>query len=1023
MNDFKNLILWQRFVSLSPSKFTANVEQLIIDAGGLLDRIVETFPTYTLHNSIHAGNVARLMGEILGDSGLKKINALEAAMLLLSAYFHDVGMLFHAKDLKTLSNDPEWKDFINRNHEAFIAVEKARNRIPIEIAEWYCRSRHADRVSLFLNFEPQQLLKWGAVSIRDALGQLCISHNLSVKDLYQLETDYLGECDLRFCAILLRLSDILDFDGSRTPEMVYKFLNLEKRKSSRDAGSDTEWRKHLASNGFKFPPTRTSRFQITIAAGPDDPTVEHDLHKFLDIIDAELQQCGTLLTMCSDRWRDFILPASIDRKGIKANGYKYGDYRFTLEQHQILDLLMGENLYEDPYVFVRELLQNSIDTSRYREFLERSSGNSAFRAEAISVSEWDDCEGCRWVRFDDYGTGMNEQIVEDFLLKVGRSYYTSPQFKAELLKAQKKGSGEFLPISRFGIGLLSCFLSGDRVEIFSVRRTEDGKRDQPVRLSLNGLHGFYTLQVPPLVLAPMPSAAGDEAVPLGRDFGTSIAVRLNPRKEQGVFKLQNELERHLFCPPVRVVFRNADIGGNPRLVEQPWMKRKKIQISSDRFRDFEKKLGYKFRQPFVIDLIPLDLTKHSSSSNLRGQLVVAKHVPSKEWQRLSALPRVLKLDCSVGCHDGRVTLKLEASAGDYDGCKNGTIRDIAEYLEAESDKRDKPRAYDWIDISDLVQGTLPRPCLLGKAPQWLIHNGIVVPTRIPDRSGEDLSWDERLLWFKSASLLSSEGMWGAVYLMDSFRPNISVSRDLLISLPLPVHSQIVLAAFRARRGANRSRHTYPSEVLNHFTAPDGMILGSLLADRLITDENGWRSEPVFRTDAGRMTLEDVRRATAKGGKLQLVNLRTPDWWTKSEFATFMDACVAALAQIGLRIEIERNKFRYGFKTFIAVPGPPTVIQAGHKLFPPLTFLALEDKKVAMNTHGILNVNHRFTQWLLKAAPRLHEKHPGILKSIRRAVIDCSFQGINQNLERLLALRADIGPPTNVFLSESEVETE
>jgi DNA-binding SARP family transcriptional activator len=93
---------------------------------------------------------------------------------------------------------------------------------------------------------------------------------------------------------------------------------------------------------------------------------------------------------------------------------------------------------------------------------------------------------------------------------------------------------------------------------------------------------------------------------------------------------------------------------------------------------------------------------------------------------------------------------------------------------------------------------------------------------------------------------------------------------------------------------------------------------------------------------------------------------------------------------------------------------------GHKLFPALTFLPFKEKKTAMNDHGILNSDHRFAKWLLEAAPILNEKYPGILKSIRSAVLAHSFQHINQNLQRLLTLHAEVRPPKGVFLSETDV---
>jgi len=106
------------------------------------------------------------------------------------------------------------------------------------------------------------------------------------------------------------------------------------------------------------------------------------------------------------------------------------------------------------------LVQNAIDTSRHRRYVERARGHARFQPAPIRVAQWRDREGRLWVRFDDCGMGMDEPIIRDHLLKVGSSYYTTPQFRADVLAAKgKSDASDFLPISRFGIGLLSCFIA------------------------------------------------------------------------------------------------------------------------------------------------------------------------------------------------------------------------------------------------------------------------------------------------------------------------------------------------------------------------------------------------------------------------------------------------------------------------------------------------------------------------------------------------------------------------------------
>ena len=322
-------------------------------------------------------------------------------------------------------------------------------------------------------------LDWGVVSLRDALGTLCVSHSLDTADLHStdLSPDFLDECDLRFCAIILRIADILDFDRSRSPEPVYRYLRLELPLDRRQEMSHDEWRKHLATDGFRFPSERDEPYVLNFIAGPDSPAVEHDLRQFLHVIEAELHECAAVVGACSLRWRDLALPDRINRSNIKSRGYKYGEHRFTLDRSSVLRLFMGENLYEGRYTFVRELLQNALDASRHREFVERSQGNHSFIARPIEVDEWIDRNGYRWVRVSDEGMGMTESIISNYLLKAGSSYYTTAAFRADELR-YSRGGRTFKPISRFGIGILSCFVLGDRVDV-STRRVQLGRARSP----------------------------------------------------------------------------------------------------------------------------------------------------------------------------------------------------------------------------------------------------------------------------------------------------------------------------------------------------------------------------------------------------------------------------------------------------------------------------------------------------------------------------------------------------------------
>lgn len=76
----------------------------------------------------------------------------------------------------------------------------------------------------------------------------------------------------------------------------------------------------------------------------------------------------------------------------------------------------------------------------------------------------------------DFGTGMDDYIVRNYLAVAGVSYYQSDDFRRQGLNMD--------PISRFGIGILSCFMVADRIEIETCREPQAGDPRQPLRIDV-----------------------------------------------------------------------------------------------------------------------------------------------------------------------------------------------------------------------------------------------------------------------------------------------------------------------------------------------------------------------------------------------------------------------------------------------------------------------------------------------------------------------------------------------------------
>ncbi|MDD6210355.1 MAG: hypothetical protein PUB21_07110 [Bacteroidales bacterium] len=638
MKDIKDTTLWKTFASKADEKQQAVVAEFIRKAADRLMLVRDTFPTYTLHNESHSLNLIDLIEKLLG-SKIENASALELAILMLSAYYHDIGMVFSHDERNNLQEEIYFKQFIEEHPGALLklrkyqnAAEENKNALPDDVAEWYCRWIHPQRSEDHIKAMGEIL--WNGFPLNDAVALVCKSHGFAVSEVSKwenLETDFCGSADLLFCSILLRLADILDFDNSRSPEEIYEYLGLSERKSRREKNSDIEWKKHLCSTGFVFPShTRDERYAIKFIAAPTDPAVEYDVRQFLDVIETEIEKCASVLKYCSPKWHDIKLPLAIDRKDVKSKGYAYGNYRFTLEQEQIMDLLMGENLYSDKYAFIRELVQNAIDTTRLRVIYEKSTGNTAFEPEPIRISYWTDKDGYTWLRIDDYGMGMDEEIITGFFLKVGNSYYRSERFQVEMLNYKT----DFMPISRFGIGVLSCFIVGDSMEL-NTRKVTSRSEHNALRMSLKGLNNFYILKKEKEKHAPlaMPGEAdSQEKYRKPGEFGTSIAVRLDPRKETGSFHLESVLNKYIVCSPVPVTYNGARVGGNYNdLIANKWLEPFEIPVSKNIQSQIEDTLKMKFSGELTIEINPLDLSVHSPSENLKGQAIYGLiRIPEKD---------------------------------------------------------------------------------------------------------------------------------------------------------------------------------------------------------------------------------------------------------------------------------------------------------------------------------------------------------------------------------------------------------
>lgn len=612
--------------------------------------IRDNFPMYTLHDETHICNVLRIMTSLLGNS-TDKLSRDETAMLILAACCHDIGMSYSDEEKdELLSNTDRLIQYLEHNHSEYVKAYSAnpdKPELTDEMLQKYLRSIHHERVSeLLCSIEwPTEL--WGKVD-RDDLVHVCQSHGECLSDLNDWENT--PTVDLRFCAILLRLADILDFDTSRAPKAVYDYSGLNYSEGSSARISKEEWEKHMASQGFDFSHVSSCQvpYDLPYHATSKSMQIEQTVNSYLDWVDYELNECNKLVCRYTGNWQNFILPIKVKRT-IKTEGYVSGQYHLTMNQEQIMELLVGEELYSDPSVFVRELIQNAIDAVRTREQLDKNLPRDW--KPQINIRCWVE-EGYHWFRIEDNGIGMTEDIIKNYFLKIGSSYYTSNAFQKEKIRC--RANPDYTPISRFGIGILSCFMGGadsNWVEVSTKRFGVDGNRPSALRLSMHGMNGYYYLASQGKKHRPSPMAGITDAEkrPYLQAPGTVIAVRTNLYQTGKYTGFKEIVDHYVVYPSVPIHYDGvegtfdyitqsefmdavhgicpSDNRSEQGVLEIPMTEEQCQKISQD-----IPELVFDVPPKIILRCVPLD--RYTKSPYLTGAILTAKLVGSHDTLHL-----------------------------------------------------------------------------------------------------------------------------------------------------------------------------------------------------------------------------------------------------------------------------------------------------------------------------------------------------------------------------------------------------
>lgn len=502
MTDWKETALWKHLETASGLEADAARALLIQEMPGIQTILTQahTAPTdFTLHDADHSFRVAKWMAEIIPGDVLERLSPYEITLLLLATYLHDIGMtpeqgrverfwyylVYGSPDPKgprqTLTEEEArdlqgWLDDEGREITVPLAPDGAASEATKRHADLliahYCRHKHNDWSAEWIRAPLRREALPGYETWVDDLVQLCRSHHEGYEELKQSRFDPrpAGPSGLpihhRYLACVLRVADVLEIDPERTPEVIFRHREIHP-------GSLLYWRKDHENwilrdgNG------------LVLTAYPESAVLENAIRRTADGIQQELSICARLdREEPFSRWkllRTKELPHRWDFPEVltvhvqpRNDAYVYIDGAFRPNTEKLLELLSGTQLYGNPLVAVRELLQNAFDAVKEEmayQRLERP-GDPEFAKHLAATHRvelrLETRDGRQWLVCKDTGVGMTRRIIEDYLLVSGNSHRRKI---VELERRCRNAGFRLARTGQFGIGVLSYFMLADRVEI------------------------------------------------------------------------------------------------------------------------------------------------------------------------------------------------------------------------------------------------------------------------------------------------------------------------------------------------------------------------------------------------------------------------------------------------------------------------------------------------------------------------------------------------------------------------------
>ena len=518
-----------------------------IHVPNVLSCVSQIFPHYTKHDASHSNAILDSIERMLGKEAIEKLSVTDLWLLLCSAYYHDIGMYISGDEIRKCFESEEFGNFVfgikdnsisplNKFAVFFNSKDgklkydncdltlDSFNAAKYLLAEFF-RKGHADRSGDLLQSDSSVTQMFSEINrLITIIADICRLHGAEFEEVMKFSDvengvngaeDY---CHPRFVACMLRIGDLLDFDSSRVSKPSLDHLSTSIPYDSKIHNEKNYCIKHALITPEK----------VDVVAECKEPEVAFEIDNWFTLIRNEMSNQRNL-------WHDIASCTGIKGYPMCGTletillGYERIDNnlkpKFEIEGDNAVKILQGSGIYKNKFRSIREILQNAVDATYLRIYLEQLRGKKEFAPESIEgfdkfleickqpeyqievrckkkyieeksekkEGENDNKKGKNekkkyvWhFEIQDHGIGIRKEDLK-FLLKIGSGRNNKEKF--DIIKKMPEYAK---PSGIFGIGFQSIFLITDKVNIKSRYALCDEVIDVEIGTPLKG--GFALLK-------------------------------------------------------------------------------------------------------------------------------------------------------------------------------------------------------------------------------------------------------------------------------------------------------------------------------------------------------------------------------------------------------------------------------------------------------------------------------------------------------------------------------------------------